>query len=327
MLQRNAASKRLLSHKRTVTISNPPIYSALSPSRTPQTRSCIVSPKPVREGFLAPGPATDHLVHTVRKPEGISKEQLIAIAQENNRRKGKDPNAGLELFLPAPVPIKAYGSVIEVHREPGFRIYHQRGSLKKAKSLSLLSDPSLSYLDKLPATPSQRWTAAGKCMSRQTTPGGPTMQEVMEYERRVTAQIPTTAKRLNQKCIFSKAINHVRASTMAAVKISAKHRQRVLSHVPSLQAVSTVTSALDIDGGETQGRLRASLEDQLVDKLAAAEIETIKMIEREAAYPKMSSEQIREKLGRLRHNAESHYSPLQSVRFMEVLHFPLHQMQ
>lgn len=326
MLQRNAASRRLLSHKRTVAVSNPTLYSAVSPSRTLQTRSCMVSPKPIREGFLAPGPATDHLVHTVRKPEGISKEQLIAIAQENNRKKGKDPNAGLELFLPAPLPVKSYGSVIEVHREPGFRVYQERRSLKNAKSLSLLSDPSLSYLDKLPATPSQRWTAAGKGVSRQATPGGPTMHEVMEYERRVTAQISATAKRLNQKCIFSKAINHVRASTMAAVKISAKHRQRVLSHVPSLQAVSTVNSGFDIEGLESQGQLRANLEDRLVDKLAAAEIETIKMIEREAAYPKMSTEQIREKLGRLRHNAESHYSPLQSVRFMEVLHFPVHKM-
>ena len=319
MLQRNAASSRQSVHKRTVTISDPPVQAAASPSRTPHSRSCKVSPKPVREGFLAPGPATDHLVHTVRKPQGISKEQLLALAQENNRRKGKDPNAGLELFLPVPPPIKAYGSVAEVHREPGFREF-QRPSLKKAKSLSLLSDPSLSYLDKQPATPSQRWTAAGRGWSRLATPAGPSMDEVLDYERRVTAQIPATAKRLNQKCIFSKEINNVRACTMAAVRISAKHRQRVLSHVPSLQAL--VTAAADLEAeADTQGRLRASLEDRLVDKLAAAEIETIKMIEREAAYPKMSSEQIREKLGRLRHSAESHYSPLQSVRFMEVLHF------
>lgn len=320
MLQRNAASSRQPVHTRTVTIANPPVQIAVSPSRTPQSRSCKGSPKPAREGFLAPGPATDHLVHTVRKPQGISKEQLLALAQENNRRKGKDPNTGLELFLPAPPPIKAYGSVIEVRREPGFREY-QRPNLKKAKSLSLLSDPSLSYLDKQPATPSQRWTAAGRGWTRQATPAGLTMVEVLDYERRVTAQIPATAKRLNQKCIFSKEINNVRASTMAAVKISTKHRQRLLSHVPSLQ--SLVTAAASLEGeGDTHGRLRANLEDQLVDKLAAAEIETIKMIEREAAYPKMSSAQIREKLGRLRHNAESHYSPLQSVRYMEVLHFP-----
>ena len=268
---------------------------------------------------MAPGPTIDHLVSPVRRPQGITKDQLIAIAQENNRRKGVPPDTGLELFLPAPPPIKAYGSVVEMRREPGFRCYRPP-ELKQMKSLSLLSDPSLSYLDKIPATPSQRWTALGRCSTRQPSAAALTVEDVQEYEKKVTARIPATAKRLNQNCIFSKEINRIRASTMATVKINSMQRQQELSHVPALQPRTLV---LPDQNNDDMLELRASLEEHLVDKLAAAEIETIKMIERNAGYPKMTSEQIKDKLGKLKTSAESHYSPLQSLRFMEVLRFPV----
>jgi hypothetical protein len=138
----------------------------------------------------------------------------------------------------------------------------------------------------------------------------------------MTAGISSTAAKLNRRQILTKAANQIRAETMATVKINSKERELTKPVIQcSVYSIATRLTPTEQSFYCRQAflHLHSSLEKELVDTLAATEIETVKKVGREGLYPRLNSEQLEEKMGRLKEKAEARLKPLEEVRKMEMI--------
>lgn len=258
------------------------------------------------ESILAPGPPLDYVVSLGERKQGITKAALLALAREKNLRNGKEADEGLEEFLPTNDAIPRSFSVSQDVKKLGFRPVvcnaFQTQVKKPATSLSttiLRSYPVTSHKDL-----------------------AFTQVKLKEYKRLTTACIPATAAKLNRRLILTKAANQIRAETMATVKINTKEREltRPLAQCSVYSIESRLTPTEQLQYKRTAFlQLHSSLETELVDRLAATEIETIKKVGRDALYPRLNCDQLEEKLGRLREKTEAKLRPLEEVRQMEMI--------
>lgn len=258
-----------------------------------------------RETILAPGPPTDHIVSLGERKRGITKAALLALAREKNVRNGREADEGLQEFLPSGAIQRSF-SVSQDAKKLGFRQVLCSASQTQVKKPA--TSLSTSTLHPYPAPAPRDFSH--------------TLAALQDYKRVATACIPATAARLNRRLILTKAANQVRAETMATVKINIKEREL---NKPVIQCSvysidSRLTPAEQIQYRRTAFlQLYSSLETELVDRLAATEIETIKKVGRDALYPRLNCEQLEEKLGRLKEKTEAKLRPLEEVRRMEMI--------
>jgi len=229
----------------------------------------------------------------------------LALAREKNVRNGREADEGLQEFLPSGAIQRSF-SVSQDAKKLGFRQVLCSASQTQVKKPA--TSLSTSTLHPYPAPAPRDFSH--------------TLAALQDYKRVATACIPATAARLNRRLILTKAANQVRAETMATVKINIKEREL---NKPVIQCSvysidSRLTPAEQIQYRRTAFlQLYSSLETELVDRLAATEIETIKKVGRDALYPRLNCEQLEEKLGRLKEKTEAKLRPLEEVRRMEMI--------
>lgn len=276
-----------------------------SPSARPKTaahgRTLLRS-----EGFLAPGPPTDCLVQRKVEPKGISKEQLIQLAQESNLRNGRDANQGLEAFLPKPVlPPRNFAIARDITKKRGFRAV-AASAVPKKRSFAVL-DPSSSAVP-LPE---------GKLLPATTT--NAERHSFAALIQAMQASVPALAERMNKRMILSRQANEIRAETIVAARILEREKRLLAAAAKvSKESSQQVSHTQEHTPSCSHKSLATALESRIVDKLAAAEIEAIKLVE--SAYPKISNEQIQMKLTKLKMNAQANFKPLEEVRYMDVIY-------
>ena len=259
------------------------------------------------ESFVAPGPAIDYIVPTEEEKKKITKEMLLQLAQKNNLLKGKEANEGLQDFVQEQYVIaKSFSFSQDSKKTPGFRAISPSGSPSQLMKRSHL-------------TFSSNFSNTRPVSSHPRPQTHSILRKLHDFKQQMTANLPLEVKRLNKRCILTPEFNKIRAETMGIVKVFMKERE-LMKPLIECSVYSVKNQVKTVQGKEEMRKLKGELESQLVDRLAAAEIETIKRIERDARYPRLSNSQILEKLGKLKSTTEKGWGPLQEVSEMEVIH-------